>query len=92
MNKIPITIATISQYISPERIRLGIPLLNCPKESAPMTNKERVEKIEEKKVEKEKIEADSIDELIKAIKAKLYPDQYDKTEESDENTETETTM
>ena len=38
MNKIPITIATISQYISPERIRLGIPLLNCPKESAPMTN------------------------------------------------------
>ena len=24
--------ATISQYISPERIRLGIPLLNCPKE------------------------------------------------------------
>ena len=54
--------------------------------------KERVEKIEEKKVEKEKIEADSIDELIKAIKAKLYPDQYDKTEESDENTETETTM
>ena len=38
MNKIPIIIATISQYISPERIRLGIPLLNCPKESAPMTN------------------------------------------------------
>ena len=38
MNKIPITIATISQYISPERIRLGIPPLNCPKESAPMTN------------------------------------------------------
>ena len=38
MNKIPGTIATISQYISPERMRLGIPLLNCPKESAPMTN------------------------------------------------------
>ena len=38
MNKIPITIAAISQYTSPERIRLGIPLLNCPKESAPMTN------------------------------------------------------
>ena len=38
MNKIPRTIATISQYISPERMRLGIPLLNCPKESAPMTN------------------------------------------------------
>ena len=38
MNKIPITIATISQYTIPEMILFEIPLLNCPKESAPVTN------------------------------------------------------
>ena len=38
MNKIPITIAAISQYTIPETILFEIPLLNCPKESAPMTN------------------------------------------------------
>lgn len=38
MNKIPITIATISQYTIPETILFEIPLLNCPKESAPVTN------------------------------------------------------
>ena len=38
MNKIPITIAAISQYTIPETILFEIPLLNCPKESAPVTN------------------------------------------------------
>ena len=38
MNKIPITIATISQYTIPETILFEIPLLNCPKESVPVTN------------------------------------------------------
>ena len=38
MNKIPITIAAISQYTIPETIQFEIPLLNCPKESAPVTN------------------------------------------------------
>jgi hypothetical protein len=38
MNKIPITIAAISQYTIPETILFEIPLLNCPKESAPATN------------------------------------------------------
>ena len=32
------TVPAISQYTIPERILLGIPLLNCPKESAPVTN------------------------------------------------------
>jgi len=38
MNKIPITMAAISQYIIPEMILFEIPLLNCPKESAPAIN------------------------------------------------------
>ena len=38
MNKIPITIVAISQYTIPETMLFEIPLLNCPKESAPMTN------------------------------------------------------
>lgn len=40
--------------------------------------KERVEKIEEKKRETERITADSIEELIAAVKAKLYPDGEEK--------------
>lgn len=36
--KIAMTVPAISQYAIPERILLGIPLLNCPKESAPVTN------------------------------------------------------
>ena len=38
MNKIPITIVAISQYTIPEMMLFEITLLNCPKESAPMTN------------------------------------------------------
>ena len=38
MNKIPITIAAISQYTIPEMTLFEIPSLNCPKESAPVTN------------------------------------------------------
>ena len=38
MNKVPITIAAISQYTIPKIILFEISLLNCPKESAPVTN------------------------------------------------------
>ncbi|MDE7416381.1 MAG: hypothetical protein K2N44_08775 [Lachnospiraceae bacterium] len=46
--------------------------------------KERQEKVVQKKQETEKVEATSIEELIKAIKAKLHPEEAEKTDESEE--------
>ncbi|MDE7203153.1 MAG: hypothetical protein K2O91_14905 [Lachnospiraceae bacterium] len=46
--------------------------------------KERQEKVVQKKQETEKVEASSIEDLIKAIKAKLHPEEAEKTGESDE--------
>lgn len=40
-----------------------------------------LKKIEEKKQETEKVEASSIEELIKKIKEKLYPEQAETEEE-----------
>ena len=46
--------------------------------------KERQEKVVQKKQETEKIEASSIEELIKAIKEKLHPEEAEKTGETEE--------
>ncbi len=46
--------------------------------------KERQEQVVEKKQETEKIEASSIEELIKAIKAKLHPEENVDTDKVEE--------
>ena len=45
--------------------------------------KERQEKVVQKKQETEKVEASSIEELIKAIKAKLHPEEVGDTTEAE---------